>query len=290
MLCRAPITRAVAIVALLIASAAYAQIPGAQDKSLRVCADPNNLPLSHRNLEGYENKIAALFAQELGWKLEYTWFPQRIGFIRNTLRAREGPTDRFKCDLVMGVPTEFELAATTRAYYRSTYAMVYEKGRGLDTVTRPEDLLKLDPARLREIRFGVFAQTPPVDWLLKHRLFEQAISFSRQSGDAEAYPGQLIVNELAEGRIDVAFAWGPIAGYFASRARKPEMAVVPFPPSREIRFDYPIAMAVRFGEKEWRARVDDLIAKNKERIEAILVSYGVPLLDERGELMRPASK
>ena len=204
--------------------------PTTTEGVLRVCADPNNLPLSHRNLEGYENKIAALLAQELGWKLEYTWFPQRMGFIRNTLRGREAGGDRFKCDLVIGVPVPFELAATTRPYYRSTYVMVFSKGKGLDSIAVPEDLLKLDPGQLRKLRFGVFGQTPPADWLLKHGLMEQAVSFAPQSGDPDAYPGELIEKELASGRIDVAFAWGPIAGYYAQRARSPEMSAVPFLP------------------------------------------------------------
>ena len=95
-----------------------------QDKVLRVCQDPNNLPFSHHDQTGFENKIAALFAQELGWKLEHTWFPQRIGFIRNTLRAKVENSDRFKCDLVTGVPAGFDMAATTRPYYHSSYALV----------------------------------------------------------------------------------------------------------------------------------------------------------------------
>src|SRR5689334_1483959 len=107
--------------------------PG-QDKVLRVCQDPNNLPLSNRAEAGFENKIAALFAQQLGWKLEHTWFPQRIGFIRNTLRAKEENSDHYKCDLVTGVAKGFDLAATTRPYYRSSYAMAYVRGKGLDRV------------------------------------------------------------------------------------------------------------------------------------------------------------
>ncbi|HXJ52605.1 MAG TPA: quinoprotein dehydrogenase-associated putative ABC transporter substrate-binding protein, partial [Burkholderiales bacterium] len=110
--------------------AALCQPAGAGvDKVLRVCEDPNNLPFSNRAGEGFENKIVELLAAELGWKLEYTWFPQRMGFIRNTLRNRDPDTDRFKCDLVPGVPVGFELAATTKPYYRSTYALAYVKGR-----------------------------------------------------------------------------------------------------------------------------------------------------------------
>lgn len=259
----------------------------AQDKVLRVCADPNNLPLSNDKREGYENKIAELFAEKLGWKVDYTWFPQRMGFIRNTLRAKVENSDRYKCDLVMGVPVGFELAATTKPYLRSTYALAYLKGKGLDSVRTPEDLLKLDPSRLKSLRLGVFSQTPPVDWLIKHNLFDQAVSYQRQSGDPAAYPGEIIEKDLASGKIDVAFVWGPIAGYFGRKSTNAEVAVVPFPSDKEIKFDYSIAMGVRYGEKEWKEQVEKLIEANREPIRDILASYGVPQLDETGHVMEP---
>jgi quinoprotein dehydrogenase-associated probable ABC transporter substrate-binding protein len=259
--------------------------PGA-DKVLRVCEDPNNLPFSNRAGEGFQNKIAELFAAELGWKLEYTWFPQRMGFIRNTLRGREPDTDRFKCDLVLGVPVGFELAATTKPYYRSTYALTYLKGRGLDAVRAPEDLLKLDPARLKSLKLGLIGQTPPVDWLLKHGLLDQAVPYQIQSGDPERYPGEIVEKDLAAGAIDVAFVWGPIAGYFAKRATGAGVAVVPFAPDPAIQFDFRIAMGVRFGEREWRDRIQQLLDANRERIQAILAAYGVPQLDDEGRLIQ----
>ena len=262
--------------------------PAADERVLRVCEDPNNLPFSNRAGEGFENKIAELFARELGWTLEYTWFPQRMGFIRNTLRGRDPSSNRFKCDLVVGVPVGFELASTTKPYYRSTYALVYVKGKGLDSVTAPEDLLGLEPAKLKSLKLGVFGQTPPVDWLLKHRLFDQVVPYQRQSGDPERYPGEIVEKDLASGKVDIAFVWGPIAGYFANNAGSTEMAVVPFAPTPEIRFDYRIAMGVRFGEREWKARIERLIEANRARIQAILAAYGVPQLDEEGRIMAVA--
>src|SRR5512134_2228750 len=251
------------VVAFLVCGPALAQQPAVGDDGvLRVCADPQSLPLSNRKQAGYENKIAELLATDLGWKLEYTWFPQRMGFIRNTLRATDSTTERFKCDLVIGVPAGFELAATTKPYFRSTYALAYVKGRGLDSVKAPEDLLKLPPETLSKLKFGVFMQTPPVDWLLRHKLFDQAVSYQRQSGDPEAYPGEIIEKDLSGGKIDVAFAWGPIAGYFAKMAPKGNIEVVPFKPDPEIKFDYTIAMGVRYGEKDWRAKVEQLVEKN----------------------------
>jgi quinoprotein dehydrogenase-associated probable ABC transporter substrate-binding protein len=258
--------------------------PGA-DRVLRVCEDPNNLPFSNRAGEGFENKIAELLAAELGWKLEYTWFPQRMGFIRNTLRGRDPDTDRFKCDLVPGVPTGFELAATTKPYYRSTYALAYVKGKGLDAVKAPEDLLKLDPAKLKSLKLGVIGQTPAVDWLLKHNLLDQAVPYQVQSGDPDYYPGKIVEKDLVGRAIDVAFVWGPIAGYFANRATAP-VAVVPFAPDPAIQFDFRIAMGVRFGEREWRDRIQQLLDAKRERIQAILAAYGVPQLDDEGRLMK----
>lgn len=260
----------------------------AQAGVLRVCADPNNLPLSNRQGEGYENKIAELLARELGWSLEYTWFPQRMGFIRNTLRARDPEHGRYKCDLVVGVPVGFELALTTRPYYRSTYTLAYVKGRGLDGVHTPADLLALAPERLKRLKLGVFGQTPPTDWLLEHALFDQVVPYQRQSGDPAEYPGEVIEKDLVAGSIDVAFAWGPIAGYFARKAPPPGIEVVPFPPDPRIQFDYSIAMGVRFGEREWKTRIEAAMEKVRPQIQALLASYGVPLLDEAGRFIEPA--
>jgi mxaJ protein len=284
------LARALAIAAalLLLAGGASAQQgPPAvgDDRVLRVCADPNNLPFSNRAGEGFENKIAELLARELGWSLEYTWFPQRMGFIRNTLRSRDPDSNRFKCDLVIGVPAGFELASTTKPYYRSTYALVYVKGKGLDDVTAPEGLLSLEPAKLKSLKLAVVGQTPPADWLLKHRLFDQVVPYQPQSADPERYPGEIVEKDLVAGTIDVAFVWGPIAGYFAKRAKSPALAVVPFKPDPEIRFDFPIAMGVRFGEREWKERIERLIEANRPRIQAILAAYGVPQLDDQGRIM-----
>jgi quinoprotein dehydrogenase-associated probable ABC transporter substrate-binding protein len=284
-----PGSRALAIAsALLLPLAAPAQqgpTPVGEDRVLRVCEDPNNMPFSNRAGEGFENKIAELLARELGWTLEYAWFPQRMGFIRNTLRGREPDSNRFKCDLVMGVPHGFELASTTQPYYRSTYALVYAKGKGLDGVTAPEGLLSLDPAKLKSLKLGVVSQTPPADWLLKHRLFDQVVSYQRQSGDPERYPGEIVEKDLVAGTIDVAFVWGPIAGYFAQRVKSPVLVVVPFKPDPEIQFDFRIAMGVRFGEREWKERIERLIEANRPRIQAILAAYGVPQLDDQGRIM-----
>jgi quinoprotein dehydrogenase-associated probable ABC transporter substrate-binding protein len=216
-----------------------------EKKALRVCGDPNNLPFSNSAGEGFENKIAELLARDLGWELEYTWFPQRIGFIRNTLKKKDPVSERFACDLVMGVPAGFDLADTTTPYYRSTYALVFASGRGLDGVHRPDDVLALDPVVLRSLKFGLFGRTPPTEWLLQHGLIGQSVPYQLQTGDPDQYPGEVIEKDLASGKIDVALVWGPIAGWFATKRAKVPMTVVAFPPDARLRLDFSVAMGVR---------------------------------------------
>lgn len=258
------------------AQSGAAEAPGA-DKVLRVCQDPNNLPLSNRAGEGFENKIAALFAQQLGWKLEHTWYPQRMGFIRNTLRAKEEHAERFKCDLVTGVAKGFELAANTHSYYRSSYAMAYVKGHGLDKVRTLDDLLALDAGQRKKLRFGVFAGSPVTEWLLQNGLMEQVNWYQSQTGDAEQYPGEVVEKDLASGKIDLAFAWGPIAGYFAKKARNAQIVAIPLQSRPGMKFDFEIAMGVRHSDKDFRQLIDRLIDTNQGKIQAILDDYGVPL-------------
>jgi quinoprotein dehydrogenase-associated probable ABC transporter substrate-binding protein len=259
-----------------------------QDKVLRVCQDPNNLPFSNRNLMGFENKIAEMFGQELGWTVEYTWYPQRMGFVRNTLRSKLPDSDKYKCDLIVGVPKEFEMGATTRPYYRSTYAMAYAKGKGFDSIQTPEDLLALDSSLRKKLRLGVFARSPAVDWLLQNGMIDQIVSYQTQTGDENQYPGEIIEKDLVQGKIDIAFVWGPIAAYFAKNSTMVPIVAVPFKPQPGFQFDFSIAMAVRHGDKAFRDRIDQLIVKNPEKINAILLEYGVPLVDERGQLIAPA--
>ena len=246
---------------------------------LRVCQDPNNMPFSNRALEGFENKIAALLAQDLGWQIAYTWYPQRMGFIRNTLRAKEPGSEQYKCDLVTGVASGFDMGATTRPYYRSTYAMAYVKGKGFDSVRTLDDLLKLPPDKLATVRLGVFAGSPVTEWLLDHGLIERMVSYQAQSGDPAEYPGQMVEKDLAGGAIDIAFIWGPIAGYFAHQVTSVPVVAVPLASQPGTQLEFDIAMATRFGEAAYKQKIDDAIERNRPRINAILAQYGVPLLN-----------
>ena len=245
---------------------------------LRVCQDPNNLPFSNRELQGFENKIAALLAADLGWQIAYTWYPQRMGFIRNTLRAKEPNSDNYKCDLVTGVASGFDMGATTAPYYRSAYAMAYVKGKGLDSVRTLDDLLKLPPEQRATLRLGVFGGSPVADWLLEHDLIERIVTYQAQTGDPAQYPGQMVEKDLANGSIDIAFIWGPIAGYFARQATTAQIVAIPLTPQAGSQFEFDIAMATRFGEAAYKQRIDEAIARNRPQINAILAQYGVPLL------------
>ncbi|HEY1997967.1 substrate-binding domain-containing protein [Paraburkholderia sp.] len=247
------------------------------DGVLRVCADPNNMPLSNNKGEGYENRIASQMASDFGYKLEYTYFPQRMGFVRHTLREKVPDTERYRCDLIIGVPKGYDMTSTTQPYLRSTYAMVFTNRPELAGIKTPDDLLNLPPDQLKKLRFGIFSQTPAVDWLLAHNLIDQAVSYQVQSGDPGEYPGQMIEHDLQAGNVDVVFLWGPIAGYFAKRAGD-SVKLVPFPATPGIRFDYTISMGVRYGEKAWKDKVDQWIGANHDKIDSILTSYEVPLL------------
>ncbi len=245
---------------------------------LKVCADPFNLPYSNKDGEGFENKIAELFAAELGVPLKYEWFPQRMGFIRNTLKA-EGTDGGFKCDLVIGVPDRFELAATTNAYYASTYAFVYAKGRGLDEMKSANDIDKISEEAKQNIRIGAFDRGPGQLWLFKNGLFARMKPYMSQSGDVKVNPIN-ILDDIVADKIDATVIWGPIAGYYAKN-READLVVIPLPSGKdnpEMKFDYNMSMAVRYGENDWKNTVNELINKNKDKIDAILNDYGIPVV------------
>lgn len=247
--------------------------------AFRVCADPNNLPFSAKTQDGLENKIAEIWARELGLPLEYTWFPQRRGFVRNTLKALDESGTAYKCDVVMGVATGFDQLMTTRPYYRSTYALVYLKGRGLDGVTSGADFVNLDPDVRNGLRIGAFTPTPGARWLARHGMTKQMVPFVAMSGDPEAYPGEIVEKELANGNLDAAIIWGPIAGFFAKQAGDPELAVIPLESEPGIQFDFAISAGVRYGDSERKQLLEDLISRTAAQIQEVLSNYNVPLLN-----------
>jgi quinoprotein dehydrogenase-associated probable ABC transporter substrate-binding protein len=264
---------------LLSAARPWAQAPGlgssaelVDPKVFRVCADPHNLPFSDEAGEGFENKLAALFAQKLGEPTSYTYYPQVIGFVRNTLNA-------LRCDVVMGVAVGDDLVQTTSPYYRTTYALVFRPNSGLDGIEALED------PRLKDKHIGVVAGTPPATIMVQQGLMTLAKPYPLTVDTRVDSPASRMVSDVAAGRIDAGVLWGPMAGFYAQRT-SPHLTVMPLLKEQE-RMDFRIAMGVRRSDQDWKRKLNRLILENKPEIEHILSQYGVPLLDEQGKLIAP---
>jgi mxaJ protein len=255
---------------LLVVMASGSEAQPLPQRQLRVCADPNNLPFSNERLEGFENKLAELIARELNATLTYTWWAQRRGFIRNTLKAAT-------CDLLMGVPQRLDAVLTTSPYYRSTYVFVY----------RTEDgpaVCSLDDPILRTVKIGVQligndgVNSPPAHALARRSTIENVVGYSVYGDYAQPHPTARIIEAVATGAVDVAVVWGPIAGYFA-RSQPVPLAVVPVTPSQDspaLPFVFDIALGVRRGEEAFRAELDAILQRRRPDINRILDAYGVP--------------
>jgi len=260
--------------ALLLAGASPARAATAElrDKTkLRVCADPGNLPFSNDRQEGFENRIAELLAEELGVPVDYTWYPMATGFVRQTLGAR-------RCDLVIGISLGFELLQNTNPYYRSAYAMVFRAGDAA-----PSSLA--DPV-LQQLRLGVIAGTPPAFLLARHGLMTRTRPYHLMVDTRFERPGEEMIHDLATGEIDVAILWGPIAGYYAKRAAVP-LELVLLESEGAPRMDFRITMGIRFNEPDWKHRLNAFIEDRQADIDAILLEFGVPLLDAQGRRILP---
>ena len=236
-------------------------------KVFRVCADPHNMPFSTDKGEGFENKLAELFADKLGKGLAYAWYPQATGFVRNTLAAH-------KCDVMMGAPQGDDLVQVTNPYYRTAYALVFKRGNGLDGIDTLED------ARLKGKRIGIVAGTPPGTNMAANGLMAKAKPYPLVIDTRVDSSAVAMMNDLAAGEIDAGILWGPMAGYYARQASAP-MTVVPLvKETTGPRLVYRIAMGVRFADQDWKRQLNRLIAENQGAINKVLLGYGVPLLDE----------
>jgi mxaJ protein len=254
-------------------AAALALVAGsAVADPLRVCADPNNLSFSNRQGEGFENRLAELVGADLGMQVAYTWWPQRRGFVRNTLKAGT-------CDVLMGVPKGLESVATTRPYYRSAYVFVFPEGHG-------PRLASLDDPVLKDLRIGVqligddFANTPPAHALSRRGLIANIRGYPVYGDYGEPSPAARIVTAVATGEIDAALVWGPLAGWAVKEQHLPLAIAVVEPlvdrPMLPMTFD--MALGVRREDKELRERLDAALARQQTAIAALLAEYGVPTL------------
>jgi quinoprotein dehydrogenase-associated probable ABC transporter substrate-binding protein len=238
--------------------------------ALRVCADPNNLPYSNQEQQGFENHIADLMAADMGMTLHYVWFPQREAFFRKTL-------DAGVCDVVMGVPSGMEGTSTTRPYYVSSYAFLTRRDRHLN-------LRSLDDPRLRRLRIGVHIlgdeddSLPPVHALIRRGIVHNLVGYSIFGNLAEANPSSDLIQAVVNRKVDVAIVWGPLAGYFARRSPVP-LELTPIaqdPRSPGLPMSFRIAIGVRPQDRQLRRELDAELVRREPEIHRLLVSYGIP--------------
>jgi len=240
---------------------------------LRVCADPNNLPFSNDREQGFENAIARIVAGELNRRVEYHWQPQRRGFVRTTLNAGW-------CDVVVGVPAHYELVATTRPYYRSTYVFVSRRGAG----TRPTSL---DDPRLRTMRIGVEMtgedgdNPPAVQALASRHLVDNMRGYLVYGDYSMPDPPRRVIDAVANGEVETSIAWGPLAGYFARQSSAEPLVITPVrseADGRGVTFTFDIAMGVRRRDETLRTALDSALLRRASEIRRVLREFGVPLL------------
>ncbi len=234
---------------------------------LRVCADPANLPFSNDKQEGFENKIAQLVAHELKLKLTYVWYPDSQGFVRATLM-------KHRCDVIMGTVVGNDELATTDPYYHTGYVMI---SRLSDNITADH----IGDWHIAGRRFGLIAQTPPTDLVIRHNLMDRVAVYPLVVDTRVDQPGHQMVRDVADGKVDVGLLWGPIAGYWANQDGDKLRITFINPEDSRVRLDYHIAMGVRPGDVDFRRRLNGVIAKDEGQITKILRSYNIPLLDEQ---------
>ncbi len=264
------------LLALAMGRPAAAQAPSGElvaRTQLRVCADPADLPFSDQKLEGFENKIAALLGQDLAVPVTYAWFPQVVGFVRNTLGAG-------RCDLIMGTVAGDDLVQTTSPYYFTSYTIVFRKDSGLT-------FNGFDDPKLRGLHIGVVGGTPPSDLLVRHGLMANARPYQLQIDTRLGTETHQMILDIVDKKIDAGLLWGPIAGYYIRRDNLPLTLVMLHSEPQSPRLEYHIAMGVRHNEPDWRRRVNAILQKRRADITAILRDYGVPLLDEQGNPINP---
>ncbi len=262
---------------LLMASLASASATSYAKDKFRVCADPLHPPYSTKDQTGYENKIAALFAEQLGQDLEYTWFPERMGFVRNTLKAENDNGQGFKCDVIMGLPVGSELADTTKPYLHSTYVLLIAKGRGWDDISAAMQLVNLPLQRQENLKIAMFDRGPGTTWLQQNGLLQQGVPYQSMTGDSEHNTAMQIEKDLRAGIIDMVILWGPMAGYVQSQSPGNYIAI-PMESAPGLQFDFSMAMAVRQGDKQRKQQLNELIEKNRDKIHDIISSYGIIML------------
>ena len=234
---------------------------------LRVCADPSNMPFSNREKAGFENKIAELLAADLGIPLAYHWFPQSIGFVRLTLKAR-------RCDLVIGVSAANELMQNTNPYYSSVFAVVQRADADYEVKSLSDAVLGE-----KKLRIGVVAGTPPIDIILANDMMGQVTPYHLRRSHVKNSVIQAMAQDLKDDKLDVIVLWGPMAGHIVRQSEGAlKLAPLTADNSQRHRLIFPITMGIRRSELQWRRQLNRLLKKNKDKIHEILRTYHVPLV------------
>lgn len=241
-------------------------------KVLRVCADPSNLPFSNEKGEGFENKLAELLAAKLNKTLAYTFYPQSTGFVRNTLGSR-------RCDVIPGFPQGDELVQSTNPYYRTAYALVVPPGSDI------ADVDSLRDQRIRDKRIGIVAGTPPATYLTVYGEMKKAKPYPLVVDTRVDSSAQAMIHDLESGEIDAGVLWGPLAGYYARRANPPMRVTLLLKETGGPPMSFRMAMGVRASDQNWKRQLNRLIADNQAEINQLLLSFGIPLLDEQGRVI-----
>lgn len=244
----------------------------AKRRTITACADPNNMPFSNQAKEGFENKLADLIATDLHAKLDYVWWAQRRGYVRNTLNER-------KCDFWPGVASGLEMLSTSRPYYRSTYVFVTRRKDPLQGLT-------LDDARLKTLKIGVQMvgedanNTPPAHALVRRGMVANVTGYMVYGDYSRPNPPAEIVRAVERGEVDVALVWGPVAGWFAPQSRVPLRLepVTPWFADAQWPMQFDISVGVRKGDQKLLKEIDRAIANRSGEIRKLLVAYRVPVV------------
>ena len=256
----------------LLGTPAFSQTTDLVSKTrFRVCADPANSPFSSEDGSGFENKIAEAIAAKMDRPLEYTWFPQALGFVRRTLGIN-------KCDVIIGFAQGHDLVLNTNHYYTSAYVFVTQPDSPLAAVDHIGDPL------LQGKRIGVMAGSPPATHMARKGLIGNAKGYRLMVDRRVESPAEIAISDLQSGEIDAAILWGPLGGY---HAKKHGLVATPLLKEEGApRMFYRITMGVRQGELKWKRELNKLIRRNQGEIDAILTEFGVPLVDDQGTALK----
>jgi mxaJ protein len=263
-------------VASLVVFALLSSSVSSQSRTLRICGDPDNLPFSNEKLEGFENKIAAVIASELGAMPAYAWWPHQRGLVRNTI-------DAGTCDVIFGVPEGLDFVLWTKPYYRSSYVIAYRNDRGYR-------IASLDAPELKTLRLGVYLNTPPEESLARRGILDNITNYSLYfdpAGDRDR-PLKLLA-DLVAGTVDIGIPWGPLAGYYVKKLGAP-LQLVPLADEPGVPLSFDISMGVRKGNAAFKAELEAAIDRRGADIKAILEDYGVPLMPVHGQAAGPGAQ